>query len=92
MLKKISFYFYVFYCFEIGIFLMAAPWFLPNVWENNYFFYFVPEIKEVFLNPYFRGAVSGIGLLNVVLAISEVIQHERSKQMLRSGARSNSKV
>jgi hypothetical protein len=71
---------------------MTAPWFLPNVWETNYFFFVVPGIKHVFLNPYFRGAVSGIGLLNVVLAISEVIQHERSKQMLQSGARSNSKV
>jgi len=92
MLKKITFYFYVFYCFEVGIFLMTAPWFLPNVWETNYFFFVVPELKRIFLNPYFRGAVSGIGLLNVMLAISEVIQHERSKNVLQSGAGSNSKV
>ena len=71
---------------------MTAPWFLPNVWETNYFFYVVPELKSVFLNPYFRGAVSGIGLLNVLLAISEVVQYERSKHLMQSGAGSNSKV
>jgi hypothetical protein len=71
---------------------MTAPWFLPNVWETNYFFFVVPQLKHIFLNPYFRGGVSGIGLLNVLLAISEVIEHERSKHLLQSGAGSNSKV
>ncbi len=92
MLKKLSFYFYVFYCFEVGIFLMTAPWFIPNVWENNYFFFMMPELKKIFLNPYFRGGVSGIGFLNVILAISEVIQRERSKQMLQTGAEGNPEV
>jgi hypothetical protein len=81
MLKKIYFYFYVFYCFEVGIFLMTAPWLLPNVWENNYFFFVWPKMKAIFLSGYFRGAVSGMGLLNVVLAVSEVLQRERTKHM-----------
>ena len=69
---------------------MAAPWFLPNVWENNYFFFVAPKLKALFLNAYFRGAVSGVGFLNVMLAISEVIQREKTKQVLGSG--SSSKV
>jgi len=81
MLKKFSFYFYVFYCFEVGIFLMTAPWLLPNVWENNLFFFYIPKLKGVFLNPYFRGAITGVGLLNVVLAISEVLAREKSKHV-----------
>jgi len=81
MLKKISFYFYVFYCFEVGIFLMTAPWLLPNVWENNFFFFYWPKLKTIFLNAYFRGAVSGIGFLNVLLAISEVLAREKSKHV-----------
>ena len=92
MLKKISFYFYVFYCFEVGIFLMTAPWFLPNVWETNYFFHLMPQLKPVFLNPYFRGAVSGVGFLNVYLAVSEVIQHERTKHLVEGQAGSNTKI
>ena len=82
MLKKISFYFYVFYCFEVGIFLMTAPWLLPNVWENNFFFSYLPELKSIFVNAYFRGAVSGIGFLNVLLAISEVLAREKAKHVI----------
>jgi hypothetical protein len=92
MLKKISFYFYVFYCFEVGIFLITAPWFLPNVWENNYFFFVFPKLKSIFLNAYFRGAVSGVGVLNLLLAVSEVVQRERSKHVLQSGARTTPKL
>jgi len=82
MLKKISFYFYVFYCFEVGIFLMTAPWLLPNVWENNFFFFYWPKLKSIFLNAYFRGAVSGVGLLNIILAISEVLAREKAKHAI----------
>jgi len=67
---------------------MTAPWLLPNVWETNYFFFQFPELKSVFLNAYFRGAVSGVGLLNILLAISEVIQREKTKQVYESGTRS----
>jgi hypothetical protein len=85
MLKKLSFYFYVFYCFEVGLFLAVAPWWLP-VWEQNYFFVVLPQLKAIFLNGFFRGAVSGIGVLNVSLAVIEVIQNEKARQI---AARSN---
>ncbi len=81
MFKKLSFYFYVFYCFEVGIFLVVAPWLLPNVWENNYFFVMFPKVKTVFLSGYFRGAVTGIGVLNVWLAVSEVVKREKNRQV-----------
>lgn len=80
MFKKISFYLFVFYCFEIGLFLFVAPWWLPHVWENNYFFYLYPAVKAVFMNGFFRGAVSGLGLLNIVLGVAEIIRNEREKQ------------
>jgi hypothetical protein len=82
MLKKVSFYFFVFYCFEVGIFLLVAPWYLPQIWEQNYFFFYAPELKQLFLNGYFRGAVSGLGLLNILLGIFEIIQNEQSKQIV----------
>jgi hypothetical protein len=83
MLKKISFYFYVFYCFEVGIFLLVAPWWLPQIWEQNFFFFFMPSLKSVFLNGYFRGAVSGLGLLNILLGVIEIFENERSKQLVQ---------
>lgn len=84
MLKKLSLYLYIFYCFEIGIFLLVVPWMLPQVWEQNYFFYLFPWMKTVFLNGYFRGAISGLGLLNISLGIAEIVLNERSKHYSNS--------
>jgi hypothetical protein len=91
MLKRLSFYFYVFYCFEVGIFLTVAPWLLPNVWEQNYFFVLMPQLKQIFLNGFFRGAITGIGILNVCLAVAEVIESERARILSRA-ARINSEI
>lgn len=79
MLHRLSFYFYVFYCFEVGIFLIVVPWWLPQVWEDNYFYFLIPALKPLFLNGFFRGAVSGLGVVNILLGIVEVIQNERVK-------------
>jgi hypothetical protein len=81
MLRKLTFYFYVFYCFEVGIFLLVVPWWLPQIWEQNYFFVLLPQLKELFANGFFRGAVSGMGLLNLLLGIGEIIQYEKDKQL-----------
>jgi hypothetical protein len=79
MLKRLSFYIYIFYCFEVGLFLIVAPWWLPQVWEDNYFFFFIPKLKLIFMNGFFRGGVSGIGIINIYLGIVEIVQNERRK-------------
>jgi hypothetical protein len=81
MLKRLTFYFYVFYCFEVGIFLLVAPWWLPQIWNQNYFFVVAPHLKDIFLNGFFRGAVSGLGILNLFLGIAEIMQYEKEKQL-----------
>lgn len=81
MLQRLSFYFYVFYCLEVGIFLLIVPWWLPQVWEQNYIYYLFPSLKQMFLSGYVRGAVSGLGVVNILLGIVEVIQHERMKRI-----------
>ena len=82
MFKKVSFYFYIFYCFEVGIFLLVAPWWLPTIWEQNFFYFFVPDLKSLFLNGYFRGAVSGLGVLNILLGVLDIFENERAKQLV----------
>ena len=81
MLRRLSFYFYVFYCFEVGIFLLVVPWWLPLVWEQNYFFFLAPSVKPLFLNGYIRGAVSGLGVVNIMVGVSELIRDERSRRI-----------
>lgn len=55
-------------CFEMGALLLFLPWL--NSWESNYFLTRFPVLIPVMLHPAVRGAVTGLGLLNILLAVS----------------------
>ncbi len=50
-------------CFELGVILMLIPW--SPVWERNFFLDRYPQLIPVLLNSYLRGAISGLGLLDI---------------------------
>ena len=54
---------------EIGMFLVLFPWF--ESWTSNYFQNSLPFLEAVWDDPYFRGAISGLGLVNIYLATVE---------------------
>jgi hypothetical protein len=68
--SKILFVVYVLYYLEVGVFLVIYPWILS--WEQNFLLYQFPFLKVLFLNFFFRGAVSGLGIANIVLGAWEV--------------------
>lgn len=56
--------------FEMGALLLYLPW--SVYWEQNYFLHLLshyPSLMYIVLHPSFRGAVSGIGVLDILLAI-----------------------
>jgi len=53
--------------FEMGALLLYLPWSI--YWEQNYFLSHFPSLMHVVLHPSFRGAVSGLGVLDILLAI-----------------------
>jgi hypothetical protein len=55
---------------ELGALLLFLPW--VNIWEANYFLNQYPALRPVLLHPSFRGAVSGLGALDILVAISMV--------------------
>jgi len=55
-------------CFEMGALLLYLPW--SGYWEQNFFLLHFPSLIPVLLNPSFRGAVSGLGVLDIILALS----------------------
>ncbi|MEE2821708.1 MAG: hypothetical protein VYA53_01880 [Acidobacteriota bacterium] len=69
-ISKVLFVVYVLYCLEVGIFLLIYPWMLS--WEQNFILYQFPFLKVVFLNLFFRGAISGLGVANIVMGAWEV--------------------
>lgn len=52
---------------ELGLVLVLLPW--SEIWELNYFLYQYPALGFFFKNPFLRGAVSGLGVMNVFLAL-----------------------
>ena len=53
--------------FEMGALLLYLPW--SVYWEHNYFLSHYPSLIHIVLHPSFRGVVSGIGVLDILLAI-----------------------
>lgn len=53
-------------CFELGILLVFVPW--SGAWERNYFINRYPALIPYLLNPSIRGVVSGLGVLDIVMA------------------------
>jgi hypothetical protein len=52
---------------ELGLVLILVPW--VEVWEANYFLYQYPVLGMFAKNPFLRGAISGLGVMNVFLSI-----------------------
>jgi hypothetical protein len=61
---------YIVFCFEMGVFLFVFPW--VTIWSRNYFVGHYPMFAAVTHNYFLRGAISGLGLADVWLALFEV--------------------
>ena len=57
-------------CFEMGALLLYLPW--TAFWEQNYFLNHFPSLMPLLLHPSFRGMVSGIGVLDIILAVGMI--------------------
>jgi hypothetical protein len=60
------------FTFEIGLFLTVFPW--VDIWSVNYFSGWLPALEYVWDEPYFRGAITGLGLVNIYVACAEVLR------------------
>jgi hypothetical protein len=59
--------------FLVGIILAIAPW--TSLWDANYLLSPYPMLRTVLLSAFTRGTVSGLGIVNIVLALHEARQH-----------------
>jgi hypothetical protein len=59
----------------IGLGLALAPW--TPLWETNVLLHWNPFVRDFLLNTHVRGAVTGVGLVNVILAIEEIARFRR---------------
>jgi len=73
---------YIVFCFELGIFLFVLPW--TSLWSRNYFVDHHPLLSSIAMNYFVRGAVTGIGLADVWLAIYELWRLRRHLGLVQS--------
>jgi hypothetical protein len=71
------------FAFEIGAFLVVFPW--MDSWSLNHLPSFFPSnqiaAQDIWDDPYLRGALSCLGLVNVYIALREIVHLiRRSKQ------------
>jgi hypothetical protein len=59
----------IIFAFELGLFLLVFPW-LPS-WDLNWIPLHSRVLSDLWMNQYFRGALSGLGLLNIYVAVIE---------------------
>ena len=59
------------FCLELGLFLVVLPW--TPLWEYNYFLLRFPAAAAWLLNDFLRGAVSGLGLIDIGLALGAAL-------------------
>ena len=95
MSAKLSVIFYIILCLEIGIFLTVAPWWPHGMWGisdwgNNYFLLYAARktgsqgLQAVVASGWVRGAVSGVGILNLGIAFWEIFNFKRTVTALQN--------
>jgi hypothetical protein len=65
----------VIFAFELGLFLLVFPWL--SSWDTSYIPLHAQQLADVWTSPYFRGVVSGLGLINIYIAVVEAIKQVR---------------
>jgi hypothetical protein len=97
MSAKLSVIFYIILCLEIGIVLALLPWVpqgtfgIMSDWGNNYFLLYAARktgmhaLQTVVASGWIRGAVTGVGLLNIGIAFWEIFHFQQTVHTLQEG-------
>ena len=95
MSSRLSVIFYIILCLEIGIVLTVLPW-VPHGWlglsdwGNNYFLLLAAHktgygVQRFVASGWVRGAVSGIGIVNLTMGFWELLHFRQTVRALDSG-------
>ena len=57
---------------EVGFVLLVVPW--SSYWDRNFFSQAWPPLHAVLTSNYVRGAISGLGIVNVLAAVTAIAE------------------
>ncbi|HEX8845866.1 MAG TPA: hypothetical protein VF791_14530 [Pyrinomonadaceae bacterium] len=93
MTAKLSVIFYILLCLEVGIVLTVLPWYSPfglGEWRDNFFLLYAANktglkgLQYAVSSGWVRGAVSGLGLLNIGIAVWEIVHFHQTVDALQT--------
>lgn len=91
MVARLTVIFFIILCLQAGITLTLIPWIsFGNIgdWGDNVLLAYLaqktglPVLKEAIASGWVRGAVTGLGILNLIIAFWEIAHFHRSVQRL----------
>src|SRR5215208_6789245 len=92
MASRLTVIFYILLCLEAGIVLAIAPWvqwFGLGDWGDNFFLVMVAQktglvgLQRAVASGWVRGAVTGVGLLNLAMAFWELFHFNETVRRLQ---------
>jgi len=63
----------IFICLFMGILLVTVPW--TPYWSENSLIAGYPGLHELLMHDFVRGLISGLGLVDIYLAIAEAVHY-----------------
>ncbi len=68
---------FVLFCLEVGIILTWCPW--TKLWNENSILLSYPRLRDFLMLGFVRGVISGLGLINIWMGISEAIRYREGQ-------------
>ena len=76
--QRISLFILVLFCVYLGVIVTVLPWWPPSAWERNPLFLAHPALLNFIRLGPVRGVISGLGLLDIWVGISEAIHYRET--------------
>ena len=75
-LRRFELFLYVVLRIYIGIIVLVLPW--TPLWTDNHLLNYFPRVSVLLTYGAVRGLVSGLGLLNLWIAVDEAVHYRES--------------
>jgi hypothetical protein len=73
-LQRLSLFVLVLFCVYLGVLVTILPWW-SRVWDNNLWIQSRPALAAALHNGAVRGFISGLGLLDIWIGVSEAVNY-----------------
>ena len=73
-LQRLSLFVLVLFCVYLGVLVMVLPWW-TRIWDQNLFIQSRPALAAVLHLGAVRGLISGLGVLDIWIGVSEAVHY-----------------